>query len=75
MKDTAADGRGALALVGYDYWDGNSWEPTTRTIAFTNGGLNDTASNRVHSRVKVRNVVVKACTYNTGNQYCSSVRH
>jgi hypothetical protein len=63
----------AVAQVGYRFWDGNSWEWTTRNLAKAPGGQGDRCSHDVHSLVSVKDLVVRACTANSsGLVSCSA---
>ncbi|WKX69245.1 hypothetical protein [Streptomyces sp. XD-27] len=66
VGDTKADGLGAVAQVGYRYWNGSSWKWTTRNLAKASGGQGDHNGHKVHSLVKVKDLVVRACTANSG---------
>ncbi|PAK26286.1 hypothetical protein CJD44_11105 [Streptomyces sp. alain-838] len=75
-RDTAGDGYGALAQVMYDYWNGSQWVHTQRTLARTSGGKgSETWNYGKHATVKVRNVWLRTCLWNSSGTICEGGAH
>ena len=67
---------GALAQVMYDYWNGSRWVHTTRTLAKTSGGKGTESWNYgKHATVKVRNVWLRTCMWNSAETICEGSAH
>ncbi|MCG8971650.1 hypothetical protein [Streptomyces sp. CL12-4] len=75
-RDTAGDGYGALAQVMYEYWNGSEWVPTQRTLAKTSGGNGSESWNYgKHAALKVRNVWLRSCLWNSAGTICEGGAH
>jgi hypothetical protein len=70
--DSEADGRGAKAIAGYNYWNGSTWVWTTRNAAIANGGNGDIADNSQIANVPVKDVQFKVCTYDSSGLHSCS---